>query len=161
MEDTTKEEFDIFQHCPDVFTGGKEDCDSMEECECSQDGETVCIFGICVCMHQRHLAFDKISCSDENHASILKNTTHGDCPQTCLATSESNSCPPSSIKGDDGKCYCAGDHSRVVPVFTADHKLDLPFPPFDVCPNVPKGTLTLHNFTSTTPALEHSVSFLI
>ena len=163
MEDKTTEGFDIFQQCPNVLNGGKEDCDSIEECECSQDGETVCIFGICVCMHQRHLAFDKISCSDENHALVLKNTTHGElnCPQTCLATSESNSCPPSSVKGDDGKCYCVGDNSRVFPEFTADHKLDLPFPPFDVCSSVPKGTFTLHNYNSTTPAPGHFVSFLI
>ena len=98
--------FEYLNRCPDVFNGGKESCDGPE-CECAQDGETVCIIGICVCMHERHLAFDQISCNDRNHAHILKTKNHSElnCPTTCLATSENNSCPPSSTKKEDGKCY--------------------------------------------------------
>ena len=163
MEKSNKDAFDYFQHCPDIFNGGKADCDGIDECECSQDGETVCIFGICVCMHQQHLAFDKISCSDEHHALALQNITQGElnCPRTCLATSESNSCPPSSTKGNDGRCYCPNDNSRVVPQFTIDHKLHLPLPPSAVCSEVSSDdNRTLHHKNNLTPALDQSVSFL-
>jgi len=95
-------------------------------------------------MHERHLAFDQISCSDGNHAQILSNKNHSDlkCPTTCLSTSENNSCPPSSLKKEDGKCYCA-DGSQVLPTITKDYKLHLPLL---VCPNAPvsKNTNVTH-----------------
>ena len=114
-------------NCPEVVNGGKSICEGTN-CDCTQDGETVCIIGICVCMDQRHIAFDHISCADQLHARVLQNTNHSKlpCPPTCLATSTKNYCPPSSHKGKDGKCYC-DDGSRVKPKFTLDYKLDLPF----------------------------------
>ena len=129
-----KDPFQYSRTCPDVFNGGKDTC-SGQGCKCPQDGETVCIIGICVCMHERHLAFDEVSCSDGNHANILKSKNHSElnCPLTCHSTSENNSCPPSSLKKKDGKCYCA-DGSQVKPTITKDYKLHLPLL---VCPNVP------------------------
>lgn len=139
----TKDPFQYSRTCPEVFNGGKDNCDG-QGCDCAQDGETVCIIGICVCMHERHLAFDQISCSDGNHAQILSNKNHSDldCPTTCLSTSENNSCPPSSLKKEDGKCYCA-DGSQVKPTITKDYKLHLPLL---VCPNAPvaKNTNVTH-----------------
>ena len=77
--------FDFLSNCPDVRNGGKYNCVG-DNCGCPEDGETVCIMGICVCMHQRHLAFDQIRCNDPNHASILMNTSHQalKCPTTCI-----------------------------------------------------------------------------
>ena len=114
------------QNCPDVLNGGKSICEGTN-CDCAQDGETVCIIGVCVCMDQRHVAFDHISCADQHHARVLENTSRAKlpCPPTCLATSKKNYCPPSSHKGKDGKCYC-DDGSWVKPKFTHDYKLDLP-----------------------------------
>ena len=114
------------QNCPNVLNGGKTICEG-ENCDCTQDGETVCIIGICVCMDQRHIAFDHISCANLNHAEVLQNSNHTKlpCPPTCLATSKKNFCPPSSQKGKDGKCYCE-DGSQVKPKFSPDYKLDLP-----------------------------------
>ena len=125
-------EFNLFHNCPNVRNGGKENCIGSN-CGCAEDGETVCIMGICVCMHQRHLAFHQISCKDPNHASFLRNISHHElgCPTTCLATSETNSCPPSSKKHSNGRCYC-NDGSRLVPHFTNDYTLDLPL---EVCAN--------------------------
>lgn len=139
---SNEDAFDFFSNCPDVRNGGKYDCDG-DNCGCPEDGETVCIMGICVCMHQRHLAFDQINCIDPNHASILRNISHHDlkCPTTCIALSENNSCPPSSIRDKNGRCYCA-DGTRVTPNFTNDYTLDLPL---DVClysPFVLQGNVT-------------------
>ena len=121
-------------NCPDVIDGGKSACEGTD-CDCTQDGETVCIIGICVCMDQKHIAFDHISCADQNHAVALKNSNYTQlpCPPTCLATSKKNYCPPSSHKGEDGKCYCH-DGTRVKPKFSNDYRLELPFV---VCQNNP------------------------
>ena len=127
-----KSSFNYSLHCPDVLNGGKLSC-SGEDCECEKDGETACIFGVCVCFHQMHLAFDSISCRDDNHAQILKNVTHDElnCPRTCFAYSPNNQCLHPSNKGKDGRCYCA-DSSLAVPKFTNDHKLA----PHCVCPDL-------------------------
>ena len=129
---SNKIESNFFDNCPDVRNGGKEKCIG-NNCGCVEDGETVCIMGICVCMHQRHLAFHQISCRDPNHAQILRNISHHKlkCPTTCLALSETNSCPPSSKKHKDGRCYC-NDGTRLIPHFTNDYTLDLPL---EVCAN--------------------------
>ena len=129
-------------NCPDVLDGGKSACEGSD-CDCTQDGETVCIIGICVCMDQKHIAFDHIRCTDQNHATALKNSNHTElpCPPTCLATSKKNYCPPSSNKGKDGKCYCQ-DGTRVQPKFSKDFRLELPFV---VCQNDP---YIRHNDTS-------------
>ena len=134
-------EMNLFGNCPDVRNGGKEKC-TGNNCNCAEDGETVCIMGICVCMHQRHLAFHQISCRDPNHALYLRNISHHalKCPTTCLAISETNSCPPSSKKHRNGRCYCKNGE-QLVPSFTNDYTLDLPL---EVCPN---DVLTLENNT--------------
>ena len=129
----TKDSFNYSLHCPDVLHGGKPNC-SDQDCECAKDGETACIFGVCVCFHQMHLVFNSISCRDENHSQMLKNASHSElrCPRTCSAYSPNNQCPHPSFKGKDGRCYCA-DESLAVPTFSIDHKLD----PYHVCPNAP------------------------
>ena len=129
-----RNELDFYNNCPDVSNGGKEKCEG-DNCSCADDGETVCIMGICVCMHQRHLAFHQINCNDQEHALILKNLSHHEleCPETCLSSLEDNSCPPSSRKGEYGRCFCANG-SRVIPNFTKDYTLDLPL---DVCAHAP------------------------
>ena len=127
----TKDSFDYSLHCPDVLHGGKPNC-SDQDCECAKDGETACIFGVCVCFHQMHLVFNSMSCRDENHSQMLKNASHNElsCPKTCSAYSPNNQCPHPSFKGKDGRCYCT-DESLVVPKFTIDHKLE----PYHVCPD--------------------------
>ena len=144
MDEENLDPFEYSNTCPDVFNGGKESCDG-QDCECAQDGETVCMIGICVCMHQRHLAYDQVSCNNINHAQILKTKNHSElnCPTTCLATSENNSCPPSSSKREDGKCFC-DDGTQVKPTITKDYRLHMPLV---VCPNipVPKSTNVTHD----------------
>ena len=115
-----------WKQCPDVLNGGKPTCKG-DECDClDKFNEVGCMLGICVCLHESHLAFNKIECHDTNHPNILRNATHRElqCPRTCSPLSEfGNTCPFPSKKKEDGRCYCADD-SLVVPQFTADHRLN-------------------------------------
>ena len=110
-----------YSHCPNVISGGKQDC-SDGDCECFDEGETGCIFGICVCTWKEHVVFDDhIKCNDMIHPNTYDNTTYSEnqCPRTCLASDRSNNCFPPTTKGGDGQCICP-DGSPVQPIFTKD-----------------------------------------
>ena len=133
------------QHCPNVMNGGKSECNDGD-CDCASDGETGCVFGICICVLEGHLAFNKIRCDDMNHPHILSNTSHHElqCPRTCEISSPlQNTCMSPSKKGDDGRCYCP-DGSLVVPKFLKDRKLFLPtdhLATLELCSHQPNVTL--------------------
>ena len=108
-----------YSQCPNILSGGKQDC-SDGDCRCFDEGETGCIFGICVCTWKEDLVFpDQIKCNDKIHRHIYENITYSkhECPRTCLASDQSNTCFPPTRKGADGQCVCH-DGSPVVPIFT-------------------------------------------
>ena len=146
-----------YSHCPNVFSGGKQDC-SDGDCKCFDEGETGCIFGICICTWKSDLIFgDQIKCNDKIHRHIYENITYSEhqCPRTCLALDQSNTCFPPTQKGVDGQCYCP-DGSPVVPIFTTDShgpQLD-PTASLEICS---RGNVTI---TPVPPVVSNKMMYL-
>ena len=109
------------QDCPYIAKGGKPDPCLDEDCDCFQEDGIGCMFGLCVCLFQAHLVFNRHtkcdSITDLTHYQNITNFELG-CPRMCKAADESNTCPlPTRKNSETGRCECP-DGTPVVPRFT-------------------------------------------
>ena len=116
----------IYSNCPLIESGGKPDLCPDGDCNCVEEEDTGCMFGLCVCLHKVHLVFNHMKCNDIKHLNHYENDTESEnaCPRMCKAIDESNTCMHPTVKDPKtGRCQC-WDGTPIVPHITTQLTLD-------------------------------------
>ena len=116
----------FLKDCPYVARGGKPDPCPDGDCDCFNDDGMGCMFGICVCLYKEHLVFNHTICYNIEKLNHYENVTQTklQCPRTCRATDENNTCmKPLKHNPKTGRCECP-DGTPVIPKITNHFTLD-------------------------------------